>query len=493
MRLRDAIFRLSSDERVPLFRRVAQAVQDAILQGRLQPGHGLPGTRALAEQFAVNRSTVIQALQELEAEGWIVTEPSRGSFVAPSIPELKGFFRPSSGPPALEKPQEIPPGFDLPSRLRPLTRADGEAIDLSEGLPDSRLAPMDALGRATQRALLRHGEELLQISDPLGNMLLRRELVAWLAERRGLTVSPEQILITRGNRATLSLLATALLGPGESVAVENPGQCSAWEAFQHHAGAELIPVPVDPEGLDVDALEAALRQGRCRAVYVTPQRQYPTTVTLSVARRARLLELAVSHRVPVIEDDHDSDYAFGEQPHLALASQDDHGVVLYTTSLGRLLAPELRLNCVVGPATVIDRLARVQRNHEWQGDRVTEWAVADLMRDGDLARHLRRARKIYHERMRHLADRLRTELGTALDVVVPGGGLALWVRVKAPLDAGAFVDAARIRGVILRRPEHYGLHQTGDCLRIGFAQADEGVLDHAVSRLVQGAQDLCGG
>ncbi len=491
MRLRDLVLSLHPDERIPLFRRVAQAIQDAIRQGRLQGGQALPGTRVLSEQLGVHRATVIQAIQELEAEGWVITEPNRGTFVASLSPEAA----PSFGGRAL-RPQvppiapQVVPGFDLPSRLHPLTRADAALIDLSDGLPDASLAPTEELGKAYQRALRRHGEALLQQGEPMGQALLRGQLVEWLSERRGLRLTPEQILITRGSRAALTLIALALLRDGDSVAVEHPGNRTAWDTIQQSVQVNLEGVPVDGAGLDVDALRGLLARRPCKAVYVTPQRQFPTTATLSPARRSQLLELAAEHRIPLIEDDYDSGLSFGDQPLPALASLDTRGQVIYTTNLGRLLAPGIRLGCIVGSATLIDRLARVQRNLEMQGDRVMEWAAAELIRDGELGRQLRKARKVYEGRMRFLVDRLQGGLGEALEVHPPGGGLALWIKFRQAQVASRWIDAMRIRGLVLNQPETYFQASPEPFTRMGFSQCSEEVLGEAVGRMTQALSDI---
>jgi len=492
MRLRDLALQLLPDERIPLFQRVAHAVAQAIRQGRLQAGQALPGTRPLAEQLGVNRATVIQAIQELEAEGWVVTEPNRGTFVASSLPEVGTTFgaaAPNSSAPARAiQPAEL--AFDLPSRLRPLTQADAAAIDLSEGLPDAALAPVEELGKAYQRALRRHGEALLQRGEPMGQALLREQLAGWLSERRGLRVGPEQILITRGSRAALTLIALSLFREGDSVAVEHPGNRFAWDAFQHSVPVHLVPVAVDSGGINPGELEQTLGQHACRAIYTTPQRQFPTTVVLSAERRNRLLELAAQHRIPLIEDDHDSDFTFGDQPVLPLASQDTVGQVIYTTSLGRMIAPGIRLGCIVGSADLVDKLARVQRNLELQGDHVVEWAAADLIRDGDMGRQLRKARKIYEERMHFLVKHLQQKFGEKIEVHVPGGGLALWIRFRIPEMASPWIDAMRIRGLVLNHPRNYFLTEPGPFTRMGFAQVSEVVLSTSIEKMRLALEDI---
>ena len=490
MRLRGFTLHLSSDERIPLFRRVAQAIVHAIRQGRILPGQALPGTRALADQLGVSRPTVIQAIQELEAEGWLLTEPSRGTFVPDQLPETgtpNPVFRQAS---SSERCTAEEPGFDLPSHLKPLTRVDAAAIDLSEGIPDSGLAPTEALGKAYQRALRRHGSELLQGGEPVGQSLLREELAAWFSERQGLSVHKDQILVTRGTRAALTLIALSLLREGDAVAVENPGNRSAWETLQHSVLVDLVPIPVDGQGMVVDSLEATLKTREIRAILTTPKRQLPTTVPLEASRRRRLLDIAAAHRIPIIEDDHDAEYGFTDQPLPPLAAEDGRGQVIYTASLGRLLAPGVRLGCIVGPPVLVDRLARVQRNLEAQGDHVMEWAAAELIRDGDLARHLRKARKIYEGRMRFLLDQLQSRLDGALVAAPPPGGLALWVRFQDGEDPSAWIDAMRVRGLVLRRPEYFFLGEAQPFTRMGFAQATEEVLEEAVSRMIRAKEDL---
>ena len=491
MRLRDLVLTLHPDERIPLFRRVARAIQGAIEQGRLPAGQALPGTRALAEQLGVHRATVIQAIQELEAEGWVITEPSRGTFVATVLHAGSTAFAPVTPGtnPAYTRPQ-TEPGFDLPSRLSPLTKADVALIDLSEGLPDASLAPAEELGKAYQRALRRHGEALLQHGEPMGQALLRGQLAEWLSERRGLRLNPEQILITRGSRAALTLIALSLLREGDSVAVEDPGNRTVWETIQQSIHVGLERVPVDAAGMSVEGLGRVLGRSPCKVVYVTPQWQFPTTATMSLERRAQLLELVAEYRIPLIEDDYDSDFSFGDQSLAALASLDTRGQVIYTTNLGRLLAPGIRLGCIVGSTTLIDRLARVQRNLEMQGDRVMEWAAADLIRDGELGRQLRKARKVYEGRMRFLVDQLQERLGEELEVQIPGGGLALWIKFKQGLMASQWIDAMRIRGLVLNQPCTYFMDQPGPYTRMGFAQCSEEVLELAVDRMRQALLDI---
>ncbi len=486
MRTRDLLLILDDSPNMALGQRVMRTLQRASLEGRLVPGAALPGSRVLSEMLGVHRQTVVSALQDLEAQGWLVTVPNRGTFVELELPSQA---RPQSLEPA-QPSTEL--GFDLPSLLQPVSSTPSGALLLADGAADPRLAPALELSRAYQRALIRHGSRLLQDRDPLGNTLLRETLAAWISERHGIQVGPERILLTRGSRGALALLANALSRPGDLVAVENPGNRGAWDLFQQGARLGLRAVPVDAEGLDPVALEALLKQERIRMLYLTPRRQFPTGASMSRPRGAEILRLAAQHRVAVLEDDYDGEFAYSERRTEPLLAQDAGGQVIHIGSLSRLLAPGLRLGYMILPTPLVPLLARVKRNLEEQGDATLEWAVADLIRDGELTRHLRKARKVYQARRDHLVALLRERLGEHLEVGQPGGGMGLWVKVRGGIDAEAWVQAARVCGLVLNAPSHYFLGSPEPAFRMGFAQANEAELDQAVERLAQALATIQG-
>ncbi len=204
---------------------------------------------------------------------------------------------------------------------------------------------------------------------------------------------------------------------------------------------------------------------------------------LSTARKASILKLAAANRVAVIEDDYDGEYHYGASKPEPLLSIDATGQVIHIGSLSRLIAPGLKLGYIVLPPAVVPILARVRRNREEQGDPVLEWALADLIRDGDLGRHLRRSRKAYMARRDHLVAGLRDRLGAHLDVPMPEGGMGLWIRVRTTIDPERLVRAARAAGLVLNPPSYYYLGKPEPCFRMGFAQAEEAELDEAIRRL----------
>jgi len=456
-----------------LVQRVERTVIKAILEGRLRPGAALPGSRALAEMLGVNRHTVIPALEELVDQGWLMTEPSRGTFVAPELPSQA---RPEP------MAQETGVGFDLPSFLLPASLPEPSVLSLADGTPDPRLAPVQELSRAYQRALRHHAPALLQGQDPLGNPILREAVAAWVGERHGLALAPDRVLITRGTRAALAMLVATLFRKQGLAAVESPGNRAAWELLQASGNLSLRPLPVDGEGLCADALEALLAEEAMRLLYLTPRRQFPTGASLSRPRAEAILRLAAAHRVAIVEDDYDGEFWYEEPRPESLLSRDRTGQVIHLGSLSRLLSPGLRLGYLIVPDALSPLLARIKRAQDL-GDVTTERAVADLIRDGELSAHLRRARRIYEGRRDLLCAGLGAALGGELEIRPPSGGLALWLKARPGLDAAAWVRRARDRGLRLHPPDHFHLGPGEPAFRMGFSQASEEELEAAVARL----------
>lgn len=461
----------------PVFLQIAQAVSDAIRRGRLTPAERLPGSRTLAKTLGVNRNTVVAAYDELIAEGWIETAETRGTFVATSLPIVERATPRKEGLPAR-------PGFDLP-RLPSVPRVDDPppkgTIALAGGQPDLSLVPKAALARAYRRALLARDSRALDYGDPYGDVRLREQIARLLADERGIVATPDEILIVRGSQMGLSLIGDVLLEPGDTVAVEDFGYPPAWVALGRHATLESLPV--DEEGLDVDALAALAKKKSIRAVYLTPHHQFPTMVVLSAARRLALLELCARERIAIVEDDYDNEVHYRGRPVLPLASADRAGVVLYVGTLSKVLAPGLRLGYVVAPTPVIERLAQHRRFVDRQGDLVLERAVAELMEDGEVQRHARRMRRIYESRRTALLEAIDRHLAGTLSIDLPDGGMALWARVHG-IDVQRWSAAALEHGVLFHTARKYTFdRRRRPFLRMGFASVEASKLVLAVRRM----------
>lgn len=464
----------------PIFLAIAQALIEDIRKGRLKPDDPLPGYRTLAESLQVSRNTVLAAYQELIAEGWVVSRPGGGSYISRTLPEtLRGLS---------SAPRDAAIGFDLDAPPEPfiLPASQGrEVLAAASGVPDPRLLPMAAMARAYRSAMERIVKDGPTPGDTKGHPRLRKALAGMLASLRGLTIQPENLLVSRGSQMALFLVAQALLRPGDRVAVEALGQRRTWEAFERN-GAELVPLPLDGEGLDVDALEAALAAGPLRALYLTPQHQYPTTVTLSEDRRKRLLSLARRHRMAIIEHDYDAEFHFEGRPVLPLACADKAGSVIFIGTLSKIFSPSVRLGFVHGPRPLINRLSELRSAVDHQGDPALELAMAELMEEGELQRHVHRMRQTYHARRDILAESLRKHLPGALSFDLPSGGMALWIHAAEGIDVDAWAVRALDRGVALRPAKEFEFHRRSlPFLRFGFTSLREGEIHEAALRLAR--------
>lgn len=462
----------------PQYLQIVDGIVDGVRRGRLRPGDRLPGTRALAAHLGVNRSTVVTAFDELIAEGWLEARPGSSTRVAQALPPAAGVGRGAPRPGKL--PYKLP-GRSLPAVTAPVD--EPRVLAFGGGLPDLRLIPAAALARAHRRALRRGGRRLLGYGDPSGLLELRVAIAALLSTTRGLAVSADDLVVTRGAQMALYLAAHAVLAPGDAVAVEDLGYAPAWEALRT-AGADLLPLPVDEHGLDVDALERLLRRRALQAVYVTPHHQLPTLVTLSAERRLRLLELARRHRFCILEDDYDHEVHFEGSPVLPLAHIDDAGSVLYVGTLSKVLAPGLRLGFLHAAPEVLERARRHRQLIDRQGDQATEAAVAELFEEGEVARHTNRVRRVLRGRRTAALEALEHHLPGVFAVEVPRGGMALWARAVEGDDVCAWAERALAAGVRVAPARRFTFDgRPRPAFRLGYASLTEAEIDEAVRRL----------
>ncbi len=487
MRARDLNLHLPEDPDRPRYLQVAAALAEAIAQGRLAPGTALPGVRELARMLGLNRNTVLAALGELKAQGLVESREREGIFVREGAPRTPAA---APGPPTR-------PGFDLPDHFDPPTEPVPNLLDLSEPMADVRLAPSEALARAYSRALRQQGGGLLARGDARGTLRLREGLSAHLGEARGLVVDPERILITGGVRMGLALVTQVLVGTaGGVVALEDPLRPWIREVLRQAAPVDLVPVPVDAEGMAVEALPGLLGGRTPSLVLVSPACQDPTGTALAPARRQLLLQFAREHRFPVVELELEPAYDRAPSPP-PLAAEDPTGQVLHLGGFSRTVAPGFRLGYLTGAGQLVAALAKARQRLDWQGDRVLEWALADLMEEGEYGRHLRRLRRSAEERRAALGRVLVEELGADLLCPASDLGMGLWVqgrgRLAAPPAFQHWLGLALRRGV--RAAPGQPWHLDGRPLaatRLAFSAHEPAELKAAAWRLARALEDLQG-
>ena len=483
MRAWDLNLTVEPASETPMFLRIARAISNDVCRQRLHPGDRLPGTRTLAKALQVHRNTVVAAYNELLREGWIETKHAGSTCVSRTLPDVRPRALAGMAAPRAQVPARL--GFDLSRVFESRERLGYPrgTVNLASGVPDPRLVPFEALARAYRRALRARGSSVLDYGDPRGHVRLRSALASMVSATRGLSATSDSVVVTRGASMAIDLIARALLSPGEVVAVEELGYPAAWASLKL-AGARLVPVPVDGEGMQVEELEKIARHHNLRAVYVTPHHQYPTMVVMSAARRLQLLELARRHRFAILEDDYDHEFHYQGRPVLPLASADRAGVVIYVGTLSKILAPGLRLGFVVAPEPLLDCLVQLRRVVDRQGDLAVESAVGEMLEEGEVQRHARRMRRIYEARRASLIAALKKHLGSALSFEVPCGGVALWTRVASEIDVDRWAERSLAAQVAFDPGREFAFdRKPRPNARLAFASLNESEIHEAVRRM----------
>ena len=461
-----------------LSRQLYQALRERILDGRLGGRTRLPASRDLAGLLGVSRNTVSRAFDQLYAEGYIEGRVGAGTFVA----DLRE--------PSPRSAADSPPGPAHGPALRLLAehrlnpRPAGPPRAFRVGVPAFDLFPFETWARLSARFWRRPPPEALGYGDPAGDWRLRELVAAYLRSSRGLTCTPEQVLITCGSQQAISLCAQLLLQAGERVAIENPGYRAAGHAFAV-AGARLCGVPVDDEGLDTAALQAL---GTCRLAYVTPSHQYPTGVTLSLARRLELLAWAERHDAWVIEDDYDGEYRYRGVPLAPLAALDRSGRVLYVGTFCKIAFPALRLGYLVLPPELVEPFAQRRALDMRHSEIGSQAVMAEFIAAGHFQRHVRRMREAARIRRDALLQGWPQVPGCAPLPAVEAG-LHLSVRVESLQRETELVAAALAAGVEVSALSGYWLadsitppdQRAG--LVLGFAAVPEAQIGAALQAL----------
>ncbi|TNE64767.1 MAG: PLP-dependent aminotransferase family protein [Alphaproteobacteria bacterium] len=475
---------IDSKSDTPLYMQIVHAVIHEIRRGRLSPGDFMPSSRELAESLGVNRKTIVLAYEDLIAQGWLASRGTRGTIVSTDLPEQ------SLEAPKAPEPTAGQAGFHFRAAPGvPFALSASSPLVLDEGSPDCRLFPYDVLIRAYRSAILRAKRaNRLKYGDPRGSAILRESLVGMLKSQRGLALRDENLCITRGSQMGVFLASRVLVEPGDTVLMETLSYTPAAQAFRA-AGATVIPVRLDRDGIDVAELERLCGEHRVRAVFLTPHHQFPTTVALRPERRLRLIELARRFSFAIIEDDYDHEYHFEGQPLLPIASYCPEQTV-YIGSLSKLTLPSLRLGYIAAPPKVIDAMVHELMLLDRQGNTPTEEAVAELIELGELRRHVRKMKQTYTDRRAAFIDGLQRNFGDLAEFDVPDGGLAVWLRFAdtAILDR---IDRNQARhGVRTAQSTSFAVSPaTERGIRAGFASLNEAEAADALMRLRKAAVD----
>lgn len=412
----ELLVELRKDDPLPLHRQLEQELRGAIRVGRLAPDAPLPSTRVLAEQLDLSRGVVVEAYEQLVAEGYLTSVPGGATRVATRAAVSAPDRRPRHHPPEIR-------------------------INFAYGRPDVTQFPRQIWLRSLKRVLIEAPSERLTYLDQRGAIELRQALAAYLDRVRGTAADPADIVICNGFAQAIDLVAQLVKARGgRRIAVEDPGDADGRTAIARH-GLETVPLPVDDGGISIEAL----RRSTADAVFLTPAHHYPTGAVMAPDRRADLLAWADDHDALILEDDYDAEFRYDREPIGAI-----HGLaperVIYAGSASKTLAPGLRLGWMIVPHQLVDRLGAIKEANDRGSPVLDQLAFADFLSKGEFDRHLRRMRPLYRERRDALLDALGRHLPEARTIGA-SAGLHVLALMPRGVDEGAVLDEAAAAGV----------------------------------------------
>jgi GntR family transcriptional regulator / MocR family aminotransferase len=465
-----------------LYRWLYDELRAAILDGRLRPGARLPATRDLAAAYRLSRATIVTAFDQLKSEGYVEGRSGSGTFVSQVLPEQLLDVR---GPRAEKR---LPhPRVELSlyaKRLQPFRGTSPRPLRaFRANQPALDVFPTTLWAQVAARRLRRVSTNLLAGGEALGYRPLREAVADYLNTSRGVKCSADQVLILSGAQEALDRTARILLNPGEPVWMEEPGYPGAAVVFRA-LGARICPVPVDAEGLD-------LEQGRkkwksARLAYVTPAHQFPLGVTMSLRRRLALLEWARRSGTLIFEDDYDSEYRYSGRPIPAMQGLDRSGVVIFAGSFTAVLFPALRLGYLVVPEEMVDVFAAAESVSTSHPPLLDQAILCDFIAQGHFARHIRKMRELYAERLGVFLECARERLAGRLEISTVEAGLQTVGWLQRGIQAERVAELAARRNVEVVPLSRYASGRSRrEGLILGFAAVDPRELRRGVQELAR--------
>jgi 2-aminoadipate transaminase len=526
---------IDRDSQVPIYLQIARQLRQSILDGEPVAGERLPPERRLAALLGVNRTTVVNAYRELAADGLVSGQVGRGTLVTygastanVGLGDLASWPRVSDIQSHVSSESRLPPN-ELPyesTRLRPTplpwqqlftpvtdvmddpllrdamtVSARPDVIRLATGTPSPELYPIDAIRAIFNEALDNTGQTLLQHTPTEGYPPLREQLALWMqrtAANAGanIAVEPSQVVVVAGSQQGLYLLARTLIEPGDLVAVESPTYLGAAQVFRA-AGARLLPIPTDADGMHVDLLQDLLPRRRPKLIYTLPTFQNPSGTVLSMGRRLRLLDLAARYQIPIIEDDPYGALRYDGRPLPSLAAIDraeGRANVIYLSTVSKMLFPGFRIGWVSAPKQVIERITLMKQLVDLDTNALAQWAVWAFFERGLLEAHVDRVNSAYPLRRDRMLAALQRYCGDLISANRPDGGIYLWCRLSEGIRVRDLLPEAAREGVVFAPGESFHVDAASGRgrfdIRLNFTLPNEHEIDEGVRRLSVALQRL---
>lgn len=448
-----------SNKATPIYQQIYDQFISLISSGVLKSGDILPSSRELSEHLSISRKSVVRALDFLIIDGWIVSKERVGLFVRDNI---------SKNINGSSLPNDQSKNSEEEKRYR---------LIINDGIPNSAIAPIEELSRAYRKIFNRYAKwHILGYNDPKGDAKFRDEISKMVNSQRGLQSTSAEICITRGSQMALFLTANSFMKRGDTVIFENPGYSKALKTFTS-CGINIEFAEVDNEGIDTEEILSIINRTGAKAIYLTPQHQYPTTVTLSNERRIKLIEIAIKYNLTIIEDDYDCDFHFTGRIIMPLSRLLPKKNYIYIGSFSKILAPSVRVGFITSHQSTIDEIGEYRSMIDVQGDNIMDLAVLELIRSGEIRRHIRRSIRYYKERRDYFASLLKQRLSEIIEFTTPQGGLAFWICFNSEFgieEISNLLKKCRIKSNLIFD------FQGRVCMRVGYATLSDDDIEYFI-------------
>lgn len=465
-----------------LYEQIADHIEQRISYGEFPPGSFLPSERKLAEQFEVNRSTIISAFAELRSLGIIESRSGSGTQVSASkwgatpkhTPNWSRFVEGGS----------FLPNLPFLRRIREALAHNPSLIDFASGELSGDLAPTDEIATLMSTNLY---TSYLGYANPQGSTPLREALVAYLSNYRGIRTTESSILITSGSQQSLFLITQCLLSPGDAVAIEDPSYCYSLPMFQS-AGLRLFRLPVDNQGIEPEDIRTLYKKHRIKMVFLNPTYQNPTGAVLSVERRKRLLDIISELGLPVVEDDPYSLTSFEGVPPVPLKAMDTMGSILYIGSFSKIAASGLRIGWMVAPRSIVERLADARQQMDFGLSIIPQQVAGQFLQSSYLDPHLERLRIQLQFKRDLLIEALEKELPGLIEYVAPQGGLHFWCKLIPNISDAKLLEESIKKGIVFVPGSVYG--SDSGYVRFTFARTKVEDIKPGIARFAMAVREL---
>jgi GntR family transcriptional regulator/MocR family aminotransferase len=477
---------LDRQSAIPLYRQIKTYLQQGILTGSLAADTRLPASRQLAQDLGVNRITVENAYAELESEGLIFSKLGSGTYVLPPDPLLALPKNNADAPWPLWQQSVLAQNKAGRSKLLDIRRTTArhpQPISFASGIGDANLFPAEDIRKALQSIMRRDGIDALDYGERTGYGPLRESITHILASQ-GVQTQPENILITAGSQQALSLVSQLLLNPGDVILVESPTYSGALELFRA-LGFQVVGIPVDAQGMQVEGLEKLLQQHHPKLIYTIPNFHNPTGTCLTSSRRRQLLVLAERYNIPILEDDFVGDLRYEGHTQPALKALDPGGCVIYISTFSKMLMPGLRVGFILADGPVYESLANFKRINDLATSELVQRALEAYVTVGRYQAHLRRSCQVFRKRRDAMVTAIQRHLPAGFHFDLPQGGLFIWLQLPEGLLTGELLPLALEEGVDFAPGNLFfadGM-QGSSWLRLNFVAHTPGQIEEGIKRL----------